>query len=301
MKLNTLASAAMLAMMASGGANANQATPASNPALTVSITNLTQGMHFTPRLLVAHSTSVDLFEAGEAASTPLAWLAEAGVIGTNSDANTEDFGSYLEDPTRAADNAWMAFGGLLAPASTSADYTFSIEDGPGSTFTHLSLLTMLVPTNDAFAGMDSWEIPRNTDGSLKVGTYTVNLNAYDAGTELNDELNPAANSGEGTSRTVVEAGTGSALGAYGLPGMAAPPPTQGNLTSNSTATGVAAQVTDNNGVLEVADGTDGPVHIHRNVLGDTSENAGVSDLDATIHRWLNPVARMTITINPVDE
>ena len=55
--------------------------------------------------------------------------------------------------------------------------------------------------------MDSIEIP------TEPGTYTYYLNAYDAGTELNDELNSARTD-------VVEAETGNALGGYGVPGVA---------------------------------------------------------------------------------
>ena len=43
-------------------------------------------------------------------------------------------------------------------------------------------------------------------------------------------------------------------------------------------------------------GTDGHVHVHRGVLGDTDPYASMSDLDNRIHRWQNPVARVTITV-----
>jgi hypothetical protein len=33
------------------------------------------------------------------------------------------------------------------------------------------------------------------------------------------------------------------------------------------------------------------------VLGDTDPSGGVSDLDSRIHRWLNPVAKLVLTIN----
>ena len=46
----------------------------------------------------------------------------------------------------------------------------------------------------------------------------------------------------------------------------------------------------------VAADVEGFVHIHRNVLGDTSATDGVSDIDATVHRWLNPVASVTIEL-----
>ena len=39
------------------------------------------------------------------------------------------------------------------------------------------------------------------------------------------------------------------------------------------------------------------VHIHRGNLGDDDLTGGKSDLDNTVHRWLNPVARITVTVN----
>ena len=68
-------------------------------------------------------------------------------------------------------NTWHRFGGLLAPKAT-LSYPFDTMDKP-----YLSLLSMLIPTNDAFVGMDSIEIP------TEPGTYTYYLNAYDADTD----------------------------------------------------------------------------------------------------------------------
>jgi len=278
MKLHTLAFAALILMGSSMVAHAQ--------ILTISITNLTQGMYFTPRLVIAHNDTVDAFEPGINASSALAWLAEAGVIddAQNAASSGQNFEALLGPAsTDNGSNRWQRFGGLLAPATTSSNYSF--DDGD---YEYLSILSMLVPTNDAFLGLDSIRIP------TEPGTYTYNVNAYDAGSEANDEINPAANNGaDGSSRTITEAGTGNALGDYGVPGMAAPPPTQANLQTDSTATGVAIQIDGSN---QLEDATDGPVHIHRNVLGDTSSNAGASDLDSRIHRWLNPVARITITV-----
>ena len=86
-------------------------------------------------------------------------------------------------------------------------------------------------------------------------------------------------------------------GAPGRPGMAAPAPTQANL--DGTADGVGTTVVA--GVLQVADlanpnGGEGNVHIHRNALGDSDPTGGASDLDSSIHRWLNPVARVVVTV-----
>ena len=38
------------------------------------------------------------------------------------------------------------------------------------------------------------------------------------------------------------------------------------------------------------------VHIHRGSLGDTDATGGTSDLDSRIHRWLNPVVRVVLTV-----
>ena len=55
-------------------------------------------------------------------------------------------------------NTWHRFGGLLAPKAT-LSYPFDTMDKP-----YLSLLSMLIPTNDAFVGMDSIEIPTEPRG-----------------------------------------------------------------------------------------------------------------------------------------
>ena len=43
--------------------------------------------------------------------------------------------------------------------------------------------------------------------------------------------------------------------------------------------------------------SEGFVHIHRNVLGDADPTGGMSDIDSTVHRWLNPVVRVVVTVN----
>jgi hypothetical protein len=39
------------------------------------------------------------------------------------------------------------------------------------------------------------------------------------------------------------------------------------------------------------------VHIHRGVVGDADPEGGISDLDSSIHRWLNPVAEIVIEVH----
>ncbi|MDH5528192.1 MAG: spondin domain-containing protein [Nitrospirota bacterium] len=94
------------------------------------------------------------------------------------------------------------------------------------------------------------------------GTYTVWLNLYDAGTEANDEVFTMGCSA-------------------GLAGIPADP----GMTGGTGGTGAAG-----------ADGT-ATVHVHRGTLGDTNATGGISDLDSTVHRWQNPVARVDLTVN----
>jgi len=230
-RMNTLISASVLVV-------ASASTLAQD--LSITVTNLTQGLYFTPILTSAHTSDSHIFMSGAAATAELQAMAEGGDISglvsilSNAEANTN------ENPA----------GGLLAP-SMSTTYTLTND----SANTHLSLVTMILPSNDGFVGLDSWEIP------TEAGTYTINLNAYDAGTEANNEL----------------VNGGGAPGVLGIP--AAP---GGDAGTN----GMGVTDTESNTMI----------HIHRGNLGDDMLDGGKSDLNNSIHRWLNPVAKLTITI-----
>ncbi|MGB0845929.1 MAG: spondin domain-containing protein [Thiolinea sp.] len=209
---------------------------------TVSVQNLTHGIHFTPLLVAAHDHATQLFNPGTTASSALQAMAEGGDISGLSNAVHNAGGQSVDNPA----------GGLLGPGKS---VTTTTIDNANTHNKYLSVVAMMLPTNDGFIGLNSYKIPETP------GTYTVNLNAYDAGTEANNEL---INGG----------------GAPGVPGIPAAPGNDGG----SNGTGVAGTDTNTH------------VHIHRGVLGDTDANGGKSDLDSRIHRWLNPVARVTITV-----
>ncbi len=217
--------------------------PISAQQLTVEVTNLTHGIYFTPLLISAHNADTHLFQLGESASSNLQAMAEGGNIsGLAADVRTAGGGS-AENPA----------GGLLAPGKkTSISATFDIIPS----LSRLSIVAMMLPTNDGFIGLDSKEIP------TQPGTYTFFLNGYDAGTEANDEI---VNGG-------------------GAPGVAGIPEDPGS-NAGTGGTGV-----------EVSSGGNQLVHIHRNIIGDTDATGGSSDLDSRVHRWLNPVARVVLTI-----
>ncbi|WP_028865453.1 spondin domain-containing protein [Psychromonas aquimarina] len=211
--------------------------------LNITITNLSYGIYFTPIIAAAHDNSTNIFTPAADASAELQALAEGGDISGVSGSLAAAGADIVENPAA----------GLLAG---SAGSSFTLSASAGNRY--LSLAAMMLPTNDGFVGLDSWKIPS------KNGTYTIWLNAYDAGTEANDEL-------------IV----GGAGGAPGVPGIPAAP--GGDAGVNGT------------GVSDPQ--SNGKVHIHRGVVGDDLLNAGQSDLDKRVHRWLNPVAKVTVTVS----
>lgn len=212
--------------------------------LTVTVKNLTHGIYFTPLLVTAHDGNTHLFMPGMAASDELTAMAEGGAIG-----GLADLLGGMD-----ADTVGNPAGGLLGPGMTVDGITLN-TDGTGNT--HLSVVAMMLPTNDGFIGLNAVPIP------TAPGRHTYYLNGYDAGTEANGEL---LNTADG--------------GMPGVPGIPAAPGENAGVGGTGVTT-------------EEANTT---VHIHRGVLGDTDPNGGISDLDSTIHRWLNPVAAVIIDI-----
>jgi hypothetical protein len=233
MKRLALVAATCLALGSAATAQARQ--------VTVTITNLTNGNYFTPLLVAAHSRHVDLFELATPASSNLQAMAEGGVIDGLADEILDAGGEVEINPN----------GGELAPGdSTTANLSLH-----GWSNRRLTVLAMILPTNDGFVGLDSIRIPR------RPGTYTFFARGYDAGTEANDEI---VNGG----------------GAPGIPGI------PGDPGGNSGVGASGAAGADFNPT----------VHVHRGVLGDLDPLGGVSDLDATIHRWQGPVARIVVKV-----
>lgn len=201
--------------------------------LSIKVTNLTHGITFTPILVASHDSETHLFQSGEAASANLESMAEGGDI-SGLAADVAAFGGQsVSNPNGK---------GLLLASENTDWFDFDTQSD-----THLSLTTMLLPTNDAFGGIDGWKIP------TEAGTYTILVNAYDAGTEANTEIitdipaDPTGNAGTGASGLATE-------------------------DANKT------------------------VHIHPGVIGDSSATDGLSDLNNKVHRWLNPVLKVSVIV-----
>lgn len=247
MKLNISSAAAVKAAIA--GAILLQAPTLLAADLSVTITNLTRGTWFTPLLVSAHPNSFTAFTEGSAASVQVQSVAEAGDT-TGVQALLPSGASKVIDPN----------GGPLKPGGSVTGASFA--GGAGTANTQLSIMAMLVPTNDGFMALNAIDIPTTP------GTYTYNVSAYDAGTEANDERKAAA-------------------GGINQPGLIFP------AFLNDASGKLSADINPN--AAGIANATkEGYIHIHRGIVG--SVRGGPSALDNTVYRWLNPVARVVLTV-----
>lgn len=139
--------------------------------------------------------------------------------------------------------------------------------GPGEVVSDVEL--NIRKKRNRFLSLTAMMLPTN-DGFVgldalpiprRPGSYSYYLFGYDAGTEANDEL--------------ITGG-----GDPGVPGIPAAPGGDGGFNGTGVST------------LD----TNPTVHIHRGTIGDLDPNGGISDLDSSIHRWLNPVAEIIIEV-----
>jgi len=119
-------------------------------------------------MAASHKAGHPVFVAGHAASPELEAVAEGG--------DTAPLAALLE----GSGNTWdVASGdGLLMPGES---VTLNLE--AKNKFRYVSLVSMLIPTNDAFIGLSGIKLPAERRKPV-----TVFVPAYDAGTEINDEF-----------------------------------------------------------------------------------------------------------------
>ena len=208
--------------------------------ITVQVQNLTRGTQFAPLMIAAHADTTKSFTVGNPASANLQKMAEGGDIS----------GLVADMSSAGAVVSANPASGLLAPGAVASATLMTTASQ-----SRLSVLGMMVPTNDGFIALNAMMLPTTP------GTYSYDVNAYDAGTEANDEIRGG--------------------GAPGVRGMPVPGPLDAMLGKGGTGIDATAE---------------GFVHIHRGVIGDSDANGGKSDLDAARHRWLNPVARVTVIV-----
>jgi hypothetical protein len=130
----------------------------------VTVTNLTAHQVFTPLLFATHRADISLFQVGQPASVELEAVAEAG--------DTRMLAAALE-----ASGMTTTVAPQTMPLPPGQSMTVQVTAKPG--VDRISVVGMLVPTNDAFEALNGVPLPKHA-ASLRVP-------AYDAGTEANDE------------------------------------------------------------------------------------------------------------------
>lgn len=134
----------------------------------ITITNLTHGQPLAPVMAATHKPGISFFEVGQPPSDELAMLAEAG--------NGKPMADKLVAMHGVSD-AQISTMGLTFPGKST---TMMVTATRGAN--HVSIGAMLGATNDAFFAVSDVALPKNRE------TTTYMADAYDAGSETNDEL-----------------------------------------------------------------------------------------------------------------
>ncbi len=153
------------------------------PTYTVTIENTTTGQWLTPPNYAAHTNDLSIFRVGRPASPGLQAVAENGAVPV-----------LAAELSAAIDEQGLGVSGVGAdaPIGPGESVTFTVA----TTAHRFSLASMVICTNDGFAGLERVGLP-NRAGA----TRSFAAQAYDAGTEINTELRadlvPAPFCGEG--------------------------------------------------------------------------------------------------------
>ncbi|MDX1605676.1 MAG: spondin domain-containing protein [Candidatus Competibacterales bacterium] len=169
-RLSLLATAAAL-LAACGGDDDDDGGTVSEPMrYEIRVTNLTAGQPLSPVLVALHDPALDLLEVGEPVSVELEQLAEGG--------DNEPLLAALQ-----SSEGLVAVQGGSGPIGPGDSTTLMLEVTEDTPAPRLSVVTMLVNSNDALAVLDG-----ATLDDLAIGAgLSYALDSYDAGTEANDE------------------------------------------------------------------------------------------------------------------
>ena len=179
--------------LAATAAGAVMATAAHAAPITITVTNNQDvgGLTLTPLYFAFTDGAPDAFDAfdvGEAASAGVEEIAELGSFGTlageRNAADPDALGAVLAAP------GGFAGAPVIEPGETAS---ITIDIDPTSQ-RFVQFLSMIVPSNDTFVGIDDAVALFSEDGTF-LGPQVFDLTsafAYDAGTEVNDPMNGAA-------------------------------------------------------------------------------------------------------------
>jgi len=232
----TLASAALALIAGTAGANGAEEDSRYQARYKITVTNLTAGQPFTPPVIAMHNRRANVFRLGRPANEGVRMIAENGnsvplVTALSGNPNV----AHVVEGTAPIVPAGNPGG---APFESEATYMITTD----SRATHVSLVSMLICTNDGFTGINTVSLPRYRK--------TILARGYETRTEQNTE----------DFADIV-------------------PPCQGliGVTSDDEGTGASNPLLAEKGVIIP----------HAGVVGD-------NDLDARVHNWADPVARIRI-------
>ncbi len=137
----------------------------------VSVENITGGQYFTPVNFAAHGSDADVFSVGQAPSPGVVAVAELGQVPVLA----AELQAAIDDQGRGVSGVGDAEAGPIGPGE-SRYFDFTTDRN------RLTIVSMIICTNDGFAGLDSNRLPQ-----WQGDTYTYFLWGYDAGAELNTE------------------------------------------------------------------------------------------------------------------
>ncbi len=136
----------------------------------ITLTDLTTGQPFSPPVFATHDSSVAFWQPGAAASNGIQQIAEQGNRVPLVNSLTPQVGTSIRDIVTPLSSPLLPGNSVSVYLTADAAHPF------------LSSAWMLGRTNDTFAGQ------RGINLLNIMGTQTFNLNALDAGTEVNSEL-----------------------------------------------------------------------------------------------------------------
>ncbi len=151
--------------------DANAARISSPETYDITITNLTSGQPLSPAVLVTHVRRVSLFSAGTHATAGIQAIAEDGNPAVSAAMLTGARGVYDVVQTAAPVHRIGGPGPNVLQATITADREHR----------YFSLATMLICSNDGFAGVNTVALPSDDQ------PVTYYAQGYDAGTERNSE------------------------------------------------------------------------------------------------------------------
>jgi len=183
-------SACMLALMLSLGAS-HQASAVD---ISISIENLSSqdGLFLTPLWVSFHDGSFDTFSNGSGASAGLQQLAEDG----DTSGLSAQFSSSSAGMNGGVDGTILGPAGFTgAPIIDPGETTSAIFNLNAMNNRYFSYASMVIPSNDAFIGNDDqlghaiFDSAGNYNGDQSF--IILGSNVYDAGTEINNEMDAA--------------------------------------------------------------------------------------------------------------